>query len=224
MAKSGKRNAGAVLLELLEVVPDADKLERMLEPANLLRILMAKGRDAEAIRAELKTRLPGELLLDVLKNEKDPDALLAHCTAPVQKGRAAAAASTAAIAGAGADPFGESSMLNKVASFALIFAVVIPAMIVAGFFPAWETLSMEGWIALATIGAAISGVGYVWGRAPWYVGALGGALAAPGALLAIYFYTRERGTVLKIEIALAFFVGAAPGIAAYYALFKKTAG
>jgi hypothetical protein len=115
-------------------------------------------------------------------------------------------------------------MTNKISAYALLFVVIVPAMIVAGFFPAWDALSLDGWVALATIGAALAGSGYVSGRAPWYVGAVGGALVAPGALLAIYFYTRERSTVFRVEIALAFFLGAAPGLLAYYALFKKIAG
>jgi hypothetical protein len=218
----GKRDAATVLLELLEIVPDAAKLERMLEPANLLQILLARGRGKDEIRVALKTRLPGDLLLEVLREEKDPEALLALCTAPVAP--RGAAAPPLAPAGAAVEPFREGSTLNKVASYVLLFVVIIPAMIVAGFFPAWQALSLEGWVAFATIGAALSGVGYVSGRAPWYVGALGGALVAPGALLAIYFYTRDRETVLRIEIAVAFFVGAIPGLIAYYALFKKAAG
>jgi len=221
MAKGGERSAGSVLLELLDIVPDAAKLERMLEPANLLRILLARGRDKDDIRAALKTRNPGELLLEVLRQEEDPEALLALCTAPVEPRGAPAFPS--APAAAAVEPFGEVSTLNKVASFALIFVVIIPAMIVAGFFPEWQRLSLVEWLAIATIGAAVAGVGYVQGRAPWYVGALGGALVAPGALLAIDLYTRERTTVFRIEIALAFFLGAAPGLVAYYALFKKVA-
>lgn len=225
----GKRSAAEVLLELLQIVPDAGKLERMLEPANLLMILMARGKDKEAIAADLKKRLPGELLLEVLKAEPDPDSLLALCTAPVaarpSPGAKGASRGVAAggLAALGAGPFDEASTLNKVASYGLLFAVIIPAMIVAGFFPEWSALSFDGWLAFATVGAAVFGMGYVKGRAPLFVGALGGALVAPGALCAIYYYTRDRETVLKIEIALAFFVGAAPGIAVYYALFKKLA-
>src|SRR5262245_13284638 len=114
----GKRDAATVLLALLEIVPDAAKLERMLEPANLIRILMARGRDKETITAALKTRLPGELLLEVLKEVKDPEALLALCTTPVKgAGGAGGAAEDAAI-----EPFGESSSLNKFSSFAVIFS------------------------------------------------------------------------------------------------------
>jgi hypothetical protein len=223
MADGGKRDAATVLLELLEIVPDAAKLERMLEPANLLRILKASGMGDEAIRAALKERLPGDLLLEVLrKKEQDPEALLALCTTPVQPQKAPKPASAPATARA--EAFGEVSLLNKISSYALLFAVIIPAMAVAGFFPEWDALSLEGWIAFATAAAALFGAGYVMGRAPWYVGALGGALVAPGALLAIYFYTRDRETVLRIEIALAFLVGAAPGALVYYALFKKVAG
>ena len=238
MAKDGERSAASVLLELLDIVPDVAKLERMLEPANLLRILLARGRDKDDIRAALKTRNPGELLLEVLRQEEDPEALLALCTAPAPprgapafpSAPAAAAAPPfgapafpSAPAAAAVEPFGEVSTLNKVASFALLFVVIIPAMIVAGFFPEWQRLSLVEWFAIATVGAAVAGVGYVQGRAPWYVDALGGALVAPGALLAIDLYTRERTTVLRIELALAFFLGAAPGFVAYYALFKKVA-
>ena len=76
---TGKRDTSSVLLELLEWVPDADKLNVLLEPANLLRLLLVYGWKEQDIKQQLMGgKIPGELLLDLLKLEPNPDVLLAR--------------------------------------------------------------------------------------------------------------------------------------------------
>src|SRR5262245_52645917 len=91
MANEKKRTAGDVLLELLDFVPDANQLERMLEAENLVRILKAKGRSEDEIREDLKHRMPGDLLLDVLRGGASAEELVALCgpAAPAAKASAA---------------------------------------------------------------------------------------------------------------------------------------
>lgn len=73
-----KRTAGDVLIELLDRIGDANKIEKLLEPATLLHLLTAYGWKQEDVREELKSgKIPGELLLDLLAVEPNPDKLLA---------------------------------------------------------------------------------------------------------------------------------------------------
>ena len=74
----GKRDAASVLLELLDDVPDAKKLDTLLEPANLLKLLLLYGWKEQDLKQQLAAgKTPGELLLELLKREPNPDVLLA---------------------------------------------------------------------------------------------------------------------------------------------------
>lgn len=73
-----KRDASSVLLELLDCVPDAKKLDILLEPGNLLKLLLVYGWEEQDLKRQLAAgKIPGELLLELLKREPDPDVLLA---------------------------------------------------------------------------------------------------------------------------------------------------
>lgn len=73
----GKRDAASVLIELLDCVPDAKKLDRLLEPVNLLKLLVLYGWKEQDLKQQLATGIiPGELLLELLKREPNPDVLL----------------------------------------------------------------------------------------------------------------------------------------------------
>lgn len=62
------RSTADVLLELLDLVPDADRLDRLLDTANVLKLLLLNGRDDKQIRAQLTGGwLPGELLIQLIK-------------------------------------------------------------------------------------------------------------------------------------------------------------
>lgn len=121
-------------------------------------------------------------------------------------------------------PFQEAYPVNKVCAWVLLFCVIVPGMILSGFFGEWNVLSAGAWIAIATLGAAAAGAGFVHKRAPHWVGVLGGALVAPGALAAIAWWTSGRSSVFRLEIALAFFLGATPGLVIYTLLFKRIVG
>lgn len=118
-------------------------------------------------------------------------------------------------------PFQETTTLHKVASWLFVIVVVLPALLLANFFPEWNVQPAGVWIAIATVGAALSGVAYVHGRAPHHVGLIGGALCAPGSLAAIAWWTSGRTSVLRIEVAIAFLLGAVPGVLVYVWLFRR---
>lgn len=73
-----KANAGAVLAALLEHT-DAPTLGVLISAENLLTLLRNEGWSDEAIKQALKQegRLPGELLLDLLRSGKNANSLLA---------------------------------------------------------------------------------------------------------------------------------------------------
>lgn len=235
-ANDGKRSAGEVLLELLDLVPDASQLDRLLEPANLLHILTARGRSKDEIRAALAVKLPGELLLEVLRSGATAPELLALCApapreVPAHGGGARATSLDPYAPPIEPDraepryppttPFQETTTLHKVAAWGFVISVLVPALILGGVFSEWSVLTPAVWIAIATGGAALSGALFVHRRAPHHVGVIGGVLCAPGALLAITFWTHGRTSVWRLEIAIAFLIGALPGALVYMWLFNR---
>jgi hypothetical protein len=74
-----KRDTTEVLLKLFERIPDSKQLDILLEPANLLRLLMLYGWREPDLRQQLSNgKVPGELLLELLDREPDPEKLLAR--------------------------------------------------------------------------------------------------------------------------------------------------
>jgi hypothetical protein len=66
-----------VLIQLLEKIPNADTLQRLLEPENLLYLLQQYGHQKDELQQKLQSgTLPGELLLNLLEQEPDVDYLL----------------------------------------------------------------------------------------------------------------------------------------------------
>lgn len=217
-----KRSAGDVLLAILEKVPEVNHVERLLEAANLRHVLNQCGYSDAAIKTGLKSKMPGELLLELLETRSGADlvAMLPPEGAPkAEKGRLAGRP-----AGGGARPNapraaatniayrGPITGLNKVGGIFLLFAVVMPALILAGFFPLWAVGTEAMWFGIATGGAALGGMIFAHGRMPAWTGLVAGALLAPGSLMAIRWWTAGRTTVFRIEIGVALLVGAVPAI------------
>lgn len=237
-----KRSVGEVLLELLELAPDAESIELFLEPENLRAIANARGVSDDELRRRLaKGEIPGEILLAILRKEPDPKALRALCRAPITKATpgasiaeparnatatpAAFVASPPPVRFAGALPggaFDEVSGLNKIGTAGVIASIIVPALIIGDVFSLWRAgLSDAAWTAIATIGASLFGVLFVHRRAPAWVGLAGGPLVAPGAVLGIWWYTRLRPEPMRLEIVLAFAMGATPGLLAFGYLFRR---
>jgi hypothetical protein len=75
----GKRDTSSVLLELLDRVPDAKKLDTLLSTGNLLKLLLLYGWKEQDLKQQLTSgKIPGELLLELLEREPDPDVLLSR--------------------------------------------------------------------------------------------------------------------------------------------------
>ncbi|MFZ6031626.1 MAG: hypothetical protein ACOYYS_28290 [Chloroflexota bacterium] len=80
------------MLELLDRIPDAATLDVLLEPVNLLKLMLLHGWTEEDIRQQLGNgKIPGELLLELLEREPDPSKLLAQLGKPAMPARTAAA-------------------------------------------------------------------------------------------------------------------------------------
>ncbi|HEX5031221.1 MAG TPA: hypothetical protein VFX78_07165 [Candidatus Eisenbacteria bacterium] len=81
-----------------------------------------------------------------------------------------------------------------------------------------EELATLDWLVLVAAGAALGGALWCSGRAPLWLGAASGALAAPGGLFTLSRWIRDRDHILRIEIALAVLVGMLPAGAFFFAV------
>jgi len=97
-------------------------------------------------------------------------------------------------------------------------AVIIPGMIASDFMPAWNVLPFVGWLAIATIGAALAGA---IATPSWDRGMICGALAGAGALAGMWLYVTLRvwltgsNTFWNVELVIGIGIGGAPGLVLY---------
>jgi hypothetical protein len=91
----------------------------------------------------------------------------------------------------------------------------IPAMHLAGFYggTSWSILV---WMPISALGGFIGGA--LLARGHRVAGALGGLVAGPLGLLAIYFYARNRQTIYQLEVMFVQCVAALPGLGVYFLL------
>ncbi|MCA9527001.1 MAG: hypothetical protein KC549_11985 [Myxococcales bacterium] len=218
---SRRPDAATVLLALLERIPDAHQVERLLEAENLRHVLNQCGQSDADIRAALKTKMPGELLLGLLEGGRTGDELLALLPPPGPSKSAAAVARVQAVLPRPSAVAASVSSLNKAGGIGALVAVIVPAMILSGFFPLWNVGSPGLWYGIATGGAALGGALFAWGRHPAWLGAFCAALAAPGALFVMQWWTADRETIWNVEIAAACGAGALPGIILYNVLARR---
>jgi hypothetical protein len=82
-APGGRRSAAGALIELFDHIPDAKALDILLEPVNLLKLMLLYGWTEQDIKQQLTNgKIPGELLLELLEREPDPNKLLAQLGKP----------------------------------------------------------------------------------------------------------------------------------------------
>jgi len=89
-----------------------------------------------------------------------------------------------------------------------VFLCGLPALEMNGFgigFP----ISLQTGITCATLGGLVGGA-LICSR-PLYAGIIGGLLAGPAGLLAVYFYTQNRVEVWNVELVLVQGVASLPG-------------
>jgi len=223
-----------LLMKLLDRVPDADALERLLDAENLLAVLKHVGRSEDDVRAAIEGGArPGDLLLEVLDEGHHADDLLTILPPPGEARQETKPRSSAARAPREKRekrPKREKitfeslglTTLNKVGGIVAIVAIVIPGMIVGGFFPLWYGGDPVPWYVVALSLGAIGGALFARGRTPIWVGALGGAAAAVGGVALIVAMTADRLSVLKLELVLWVVLGALPGFLLYLLLGRLT--
>lgn len=108
---------------------------------------------------------------------------------------------------------GNSANLSNSAKLGfLIFAIFcgLPAAAINGFFGGWD-ISLTAALISATLGGIIGGVLIC--PKPWSAGFVGGLLAGPIGLLAVFYYTKLRTEVFDIELVLVQMVASLPGLA-----------
>lgn len=102
----------------------------------------------------------------------------------------------------------DMTLVQKAGLLVFVFLCGLPALEMNGFgigFP----ISLQTGITCATLGGLIGGA-MVCSR-PLYAGIIGGLLAGPAGLLAVYFYTQNRVEVWNLELVLVQGVASLPG-------------
>ena len=120
----------------------------------------------------------------------------------------------------------EESRRETWALYVGLAATIIPGMIASNFMPAWNVLPFEGWLAIATVGAAVAGI---IATPYWFRGMIAGALTGAGILLGIWLYVALRvwltgnNSFFKIELVIGAIIGGGPGLILYGAWARDKA-
>lgn len=93
---------------------------------------------------------------------------------------------------------------ERVAPVVLGLGVGIPALIVAGFMPAWNVLPLVGWAAIAAIAGAVGGA--LMAERGRGVAAAMGLLGAPASIAAIVAYTQARAALSSTYLSIEFLI------------------
>ncbi len=103
----------------------------------------------------------------------------------------------------------ELSALQGVGILIFVFACGIPALELNGFGFGID-FSLETALLIAIIGGALGGLLICF--RPWLAGVVGGLIAGPLGLYAVYFWTQNRAQVWNVELVLVQGIGCLPGI------------
>ena len=106
---------------------------------------------------------------------------------------------------------GDLSIKQRIGLFVFIVGCGFPAAAMNGFFGALD-LPLPIALGIAALVGLIGGA--LMCDDPIVAGLVGGFIAGPGGLLAIYFWTMNREEVYSLELVIAQAIGAAPGILA----------
>jgi hypothetical protein len=110
------------------------------------------------------------------------------------------------------------SDFNKLGLYVVMGPSVIAALLSWGIIPV-EVPTQILLIVVAATGIA-GGVMNLWGRGPILAGAAIGLVIGLGGYAATYFWVKNRESAYKAELAIAFTIGAAPGIGLQWLLQK----
>lgn len=118
----------------------------------------------------------------------------------------------------GVGPMSSTNRLTPgqwVGAFLFVLCTTIPGLSLAGFHggTAWGVLA---WLFVATVGGTAAGALLAPGHR--LAGAVGGFIAGPTGLLALYFYGRDRARIFRAEAAIVQLVASLPGLGIYFIL------
>jgi hypothetical protein len=223
------KQSAEILLKLLDKIPDAGKLDRLLEAENLLKLLQIYGQSKDEVRRRLTNgTLPGELLLELLEREPDPDRLLAQLGisgAQLDKDRVKQDSSQKARMSAvpGTKPERSANLLGNYFLLAVLVIIsltaIVPALMVTGFLPG-ATLTREAGTLIALVGGAAAGAVANPKARFSPKGMMVGIAYGLGSLWATIFYTQARTSIIKIELIIPLALGFIPAFAVYYLLSR----
>jgi hypothetical protein len=102
-----------------------------------------------------------------------------------------------------------------VGTFIFLFTSTVPGMALAGFHggTAW---SLVIWLPIAALGGLIAGA--LLAPSHRFAGAIGGLIAGPTGLLALFFYARGRDKMFRAETVIVQLVASLPGLGVFFLL------
>jgi hypothetical protein len=119
-------------------------------------------------------------------------------------------------------PFACETTVHKIGLGLVALFAMRPGFIIGGWIPeAAEALGFWAWFAIAGAGGALGGWLFTSGKGPFYVGLVSGAAATAGSLLVIAAWLRVSTSVLKLELVIAFLLGAAPAGVVHYLWLRR---
>ena len=218
-----EKNTGTILLELLEHTKDANQLEVLLEPSNLLYLLTQNGRTETTVKSALQSGTkPGELLLALFHEEHTADELIASLPEARREAGKATKTETAVPRKAPAkqpiptiqEDDWAGSLLGKYTFYLAIGVValtaVLPAMALTGFLPMDIFSTTMSTTLFSAVVGAVAGLFYIPGRKISWRGSILGLLLNVGILWAVILYTMNRQTILRLELAIPLLLGVIP--------------
>lgn len=112
------------------------------------------------------------------------------------------------------------TIVQRLGILVFVFCCGIPAMEINGYGMGLIT-SMPFGLLLATLGGMVGGAMVC--SSPIAAGMIGGVLAGPMGLLAVYLYTAARTEVYDLELVVVQLIASLPGFAVGW-LIKKVVG
>lgn len=107
------------------------------------------------------------------------------------------------------------SVLQIIGLLLFVFTAGIPGLHLAGFYQG-TSWPLPIWLLIAAAGGFVGGA--LLASSHRIAGAVGGVLAGPMGLLAIYLYAHNRTTLHNIEAILVQGVASLPGLGVYFVL------
>jgi hypothetical protein len=110
---------------------------------------------------------------------------------------------------------GRMSIGQTIGILLFVFTSGIPGMHLAGFWSG-TSLPLPVWLLVAFVGGFVGGL--LLASEHRIAGAVGGMIAGPLGLLAIYFYAHGRQSIHTVELVLVQGVASLPGVGVYFVL------